>query len=59
MFVPDRLFQSSLMFVSRAKAYLSEEPSRGLGMLWAEPTNIRLGWNSLPVTNMPAYWAHL
>jgi hypothetical protein len=50
MYVPGRLFQLSIMFVSRVGAYPSEVYL---------PTNIRLGWIGLPGTNTLAYWAHL
>ncbi len=48
MFVPGGLFQTSLMFVSKVRAYPSEVYL---------PTNIRLGWIGLPGTSTLAYCA--
>jgi hypothetical protein len=44
MFVPGKLFQTSLMFVSKAGAYLREAPFRCsiIGLALALPQNIRL-----------------
>jgi hypothetical protein len=46
------------MFKGKARAYPSEATS-GVplyGRLLASPTNIRLGWKGLPVTNAQAYY---
>jgi hypothetical protein len=47
------------MFVSKARAYLSEAPFRGLsllGRLLALLTSIRLGWKGLAEINTSAYY---
>jgi hypothetical protein len=54
VFVPGNPFQPSLMFSDKARAYPSETPFRystNKARLLALPTNIRLGWKSLPGTN--------
>jgi len=59
MFVPGKPFQSSQMFVGKARTYSSEAPFRASilkGWLLALTANIRLGWKSLPGTNAPAYY---
>ncbi len=56
-FVPDRSFQPSLMFVSKAEP-TQEEGLLGaphLGRLIASPTSIRLGWKDLSWRNTLAY----
>jgi hypothetical protein len=50
MFIPGKLFQPSLMFVSDARAHQSEAPFMWVKLLTL-PTNIRLGWKGLPGTN--------
>jgi hypothetical protein len=55
MFVPDRPFQSSRMFVIKVEAYLSDLL---LGRLQALLTDIRLPWNGLPVTSTLVYCEH-
>jgi hypothetical protein len=47
VFVPGNPFQPSLMFADKARAYTSEPSFRYVAL----PTNIRLGWKSLPGTN--------
>ncbi len=56
--VPGKPFQPSLMFLSKARAYHSEVPST-LEQAPCLPTNIRLGWKGLPVTDTLAYSAQL
>ncbi len=51
MFVPGKLFRPSPMFAGKARAYPSEASNPP-----ALPTNMRLGWKSLPVTNTRAYY---
>ncbi len=53
MFVPGKPFQPSLMFESKAGAYLSREIFTILQDL---PANFRLDWKSLPGTNTLAYY---
>ncbi len=51
MFVTGKPLQPSLMFVRKTGAYLSGAPKRSspfYGRLLPLPTNIRLGWKSLP-----------
>jgi len=45
-------FERSMLFVSKAGAYTSDLSGAPLlGRFQALPTNIRLGWKSLPGTN--------
>ncbi len=50
MFVPGKPFQPSLMFVGEAWVYPRVEHLKCVSLGWAPalPTNIRLGWKSLP-----------
>ncbi len=52
MFVPSSPLQNSLMFASEARYYLITLSC----MLLVLPTNIRLGWRSLPRANTIEYW---
>ncbi len=54
VFVVGKLFEPSLMFAGKARAYPSEEPSYQDKLL-ALPTNIRLGCKSLPKKNALTY----
>jgi hypothetical protein len=54
--VPGRSFKPSLMFVSIAGGYLSEEPE--VCFTLALLGNIKLGWKDLPRTNSLAYYKH-
>jgi len=56
----DRPFQGSLMFFSKARAFLSEVSYRCFlkGKLLALASNIRLGWKGLSETNTLAYFTH-
>jgi hypothetical protein len=57
VFYPGKPFHPSLMFVGKAKNYhLSGAPLHG--RLIALPTNIKLGWISLPGTNTLAYYEY-
>jgi hypothetical protein len=49
-----RPFQPSLIFESKARAYLSSL----LGRFLALPTNITRGWKGIPGTNTLAYYDH-
>ncbi len=50
-------FQPSLMFVNKAKGYLSGAPFRHSTL--GPPANIRLGWKGLPGTkNTLTYCGH-
>ncbi len=55
MFAISIHFQPGLIFVSKAGAYQSGAPSNG--RLLAMPTNLRLGWERLGVTNALAYYS--
>jgi hypothetical protein len=53
-------FQPSITFVKKAGAYPSDLSGAPLlGRFQALPTNIRLGWKSLPGTNTLADYKHL
>ncbi len=58
MFVLGKPFQSSIMFLGKAGAELSDAPFRysTLVRLLASPVNIRLGWKGFPGTNILAYY---
>jgi len=56
VFILGRPFQQSLLFVGKARAYLSEAPYKYSTRVLALQTNIRLGWKSLPWTNALAYY---
>ncbi len=60
MFVRGRLFQLSLMLVSKPETYPSEAPFRGytFGELLAIPFNIKVGCLGQPGTNTLAYLAY-
>jgi hypothetical protein len=51
MFVTCKVLQPSLMFGGKAGAYSAPERSPPWDRILALPTNIRLGWKGLPVTN--------
>jgi hypothetical protein len=57
-FVPGKLFQPSLMFTGRARAYTNGVPFRSPLNDWLLdfPTNIRLSWKCLTGTNALAYY---
>ncbi len=54
MFVPYKPFKPGLTYVSKAGAYLSGVPL--LGRLLVLPTNIRLSWKGMLVTNTLAFY---
>jgi hypothetical protein len=55
VFVPDKLFQPSLMFAGEARSLSTSVAHESAALL----ANIRLGWKSLPGTNALAYYENL
>jgi hypothetical protein len=60
MFVIGKQFQSSLLFVGKARSLSQSGASEGssIGQAPFLPTNIRLSWKGLPGTNTLAYNEH-
>jgi hypothetical protein len=54
MFAPGKLFQPCMMFAGKARTCPNESAFRF--SFKALPTNVRLGWKSLSVTNILAYY---
>jgi hypothetical protein len=54
-------FQPSIMFASKAEAYLSEahESTNFQGRLFVLPTNVRQGWKGLDGISTQANYEHL
>ncbi len=56
VFVHGNPLHPSLIFVDKAREYLSEPPFRHSINILALPTNIILGWKSLAATKTLAYY---
>jgi len=58
VFVSGKLFQRTLMFVGKPRAYPIETPfmCSNLGLSLALPANFILSWKGLPGTNTLVYY---
>ncbi len=59
MFVPGKTFQSSLLFVGKARPRVEHLEGSLIGQAPALPAIIRLGCRGLPGTNTLAYYENL